>query len=1019
MKLKTVVLSTSIAVPTLVGAQTLLTGSDAQGYFERGKLMYESHNYTGAIDQMKRVKELPSSATLREQADYYMALSQLERDEAGALASLRAFTDHYPTSELIPDVLMRIGNLHFYHGDYGDALTSYSQVRERSLDGDLNEDLIYRMAYCNLQLEQYAEARYLYDTLKGTKRYDNATRFYNAYIDYANKHYDAAYAKFTDIDRAGELGYQSQYYMCQIDFNHKDYDRVIAMGETLLSDEVNEYFAPEIHRLVGESYYHKGNATKARTHLNQYVATTQDPVMRSAAYALGVMDFDAHQWTDAVEHLTQVTSSAPEGGDELAQSAYLYVGQSHLKTGENKLAALAFEKAASMDFDKEVKENAFYNYAVCQSKGSTTPFGNDIELFETFLNDFPLSKHKEAVEKHLVHAYLTTNNYERALTSIENIKKPSATILRAKQNVLYNLGVQAMQKGYRKEAASYLKRAIKVGNYDKKILNESRLWLAETQYIGGDYESTVNNLKEYVQSADKTDVNYGKALYNLGYAQYQQKNFEEARKNFELALESGTLDSTLTSDTYDRIADTYYYAGDFKNAERQYEKAIESTTGDADGSMFDKAMMAGLMKDYPSKIKQMTDLIAKYPESTKVPTAMLEIARSYEDMGKLREATAQYKALGEKFPKQAEARQGMLHLALIQKNLGNHEQAIDTYKSIIKDAPTSEEAKNAADELKRIFAERDELNKYVEFIQTVPNAPKLEVNDIDRLTFEAAEKAATATHPSIAKMEKYLQDYPTGANVAAAKYYIGRYHYEKGNLTQAYAQINEALTYGEDAIWAEDALVMKSDILVRQGKQDEAIRVYEQIISRTKDNDSKVVAQMGLMRAAIDIKRYDEAINTAGELLQNTSLTADEVNEVKLSRAVAYIGKKDFDTAETDLKALSADMNTEQGARAAYELARLEMERGNYKGSEDRIDALLDSGTPQTYWIGRAYILLSDVLVKEGKPSAAREYLESLKNNYPGKEKDIFSDIDSRLKSLNKPKVVTKVVGKSNNKKKK
>lgn len=1004
MKLKTVVLSTSLAVPALMGAQNPLNSSDAQGYFERGKLMYENHNYTGAIDQMKRVKELPSSANLRERADYYMALSRLERDEAGALAALRAFTDAYPTSELMPDVLMRIGNLHFYHGDYGDALTSYSQVRERALDGDLNEDLIYRMAYCNLQLEQYVEARYLYDTLKGTKRYDNATRFYNAYIDYANKHYDAAYAKFTDIDRAGELGYQSQYYMCQIDFNHKDYDRAISLGETLLADEVNGYFAPEIHRLVGESYYHKGNAVKAREHLNQYVATTQDPLMRSASYALGVMDYDAGSYADAVQHLSQVTDVA----DDLAQSAYLYIGQSQLKTGERKLAALAFEKAAGMDFDREVKENAFYNYAVCQSKGSTTPFGNDIELFETFLNEFPGSKYKDAVEKHLVQAYYTTNNYERALASIENIKNPSATILKAKQNVLYNLGVQAMQKGYRKEAASYLKKAIKVGNYDKKILNESRLWLAETQYVGGDYASTVSNLKEYVQSADKTDANYGKALYNLGYAQYQQKNYEEARKNFELALQSGTLDSTLTSDVHDRIADTYYYVGDFKAAESQYEKAIESTTGAADGSMFDKAMMAGLMKDYPSKIKQMNDLIAKYPESTKVPSALLEIARSYESMGKVKEASAQYKALGEKYPKLAEARQGMLHLALIQKNMGNIEQAIDAYKRVITDAPTSEEAKVAADDLKSIYAERDELGKYVDFIATVPNAPKLEVSDIDRLTFEAAEKAATASHPSIVKMEKYLQDYPNGANVAAAKYYIGRYHYEKGNLTQALTHLGEALTYGEDAIWAEDALAMKSDILVRQGKQDEAIKVYEQIIDRTKDNDSKVVAQMGLMRAATDIKRYDEVISTADDLLQNTSLTADEKNEVKLGRAVAYIGKKDFDTAETELKTLAADMTTEHGARAAYELARLQMERGNYKGAEDQIDVLLDSGTPQTYWIGRAYILLSDVLVKEGKPSAAREYLESLKSNYPGKEKDIYADIESRLKSLAKPKVVTK-----------
>lgn len=988
----------------VAGAQNVLTSSDAQGYFERGKLMYENHNYTGAIDQMRRVKELPAEASLKEYADYYMALSRLERDETNALAELRAFTANYPSSDLVLDVLMRIANLEFYHGNYNDALTTYSQVRERALNGDYSEDIIYRMAYCYLQLEQYADARYLYESLKDTKRYGNATGFYNAYIDYANKHYEAAYAKFSNIDRAGELGYQSQYYMCQIDFHHKDYARVISLGEILLSDEVNEYFAPEVHRLVGESYYHQGNAQKARTHLNAYVSTTQDPVMRSALYALGVMDFEAADHSAAINHLSQVTDVK----DELGQSALLYLGQTYLKTNDNKLAALSFEKAANMNFNQEVKEHAFYNYAVCQSKGSATPFGNDIELFETFLNEFPTSKLKNNVEQHLVHAYLTTNNYDRALTSIENIKNPGAPILKAKQNVLYNLGVQAMQKGYRKEAASYLKKAIKVGNYDKKILNESRLWLAETQYIGGDYESTVSNLSEYVKSADKTDANYGKALYNLGYAQYQQQKFDEARKNFELAIESGTLDSTLLSDTYDRIADTYYYVGDFDKAESGYEKAIATASGDADGSMFDKAMMAGWKKDYPSKIQQMEALIAKYPESTKAPSAMLEIARSYEAMGKTNEAALQYRALGEKYPQLAEARQGMLHLALMQKNLGKTEEAITAYKSVIKDAPTSEEAKVAADDLKRIYAERGDLDSYVAFIETVPNAPKLEVSDIDRLTYEAAEKAATATRPSIVKMENYLRDYPNGAYVASAKYHIGRYHYEKGNFTQAFNQINEALAHGEDAVWAEDALVMKSDILVQQGKHEEAIKVYEQIIQRSSNNDTKVVAQMGLMRAATDIKNYDLVIATAGNLLQNPSLTADEVAEVTLARAVGYIGKKDFDTAEADLKVLAADMTTEQGARAAYEWARLEMERGNYKGAEERVDQILDSGTPQTYWIGKTYILLSDILVKEGKSSAAKEYLESLKKNYPGTEKDIFSDIDARLKSLNKPKVVTK-----------
>ena len=41
-----------------------------------------------------------------------------------------------------------------------------------------------------------------------------------------------------------------------------------------------------------------------------------------------------------------------------------------------------------------------------------------------------------------------------------------------------------------------------------------------------------------------------------------------------------------------------------------------------------------------------------------------------------------------------------------------------------------------------IYADRGELNDFAKFLKSVPNAPQLNVNDVDRLTFEAAEKAA-------------------------------------------------------------------------------------------------------------------------------------------------------------------------------------------------------------------------------------------------------------------------------------
>ncbi len=997
MKLKTVLLlTTSLALPAMLGAQPAVMRTDAAGYLERGKLMYESRNYVGAIDQLSHLSNQPARADMREEADYYIALSKMERDEADALEALTAFTRKYPASQYLQDVTMRIGNYHFYKGDYGEALMAYTQVRDRALDDDLNEDLLYRMAYSDLQLGNYSDAQALYRRLKGTSRYDAATYFYEAYIDYAGKRYDDAYDKFSRVERAGELGYQSQYYMCQIDYTRKQYDKVIALGQSLLGDEANDYFAPEINRLVGESYYHQGNDARARDYLNKYIATTQDPVLRSAAYALGVMDYRAGDYQSSIKNLGQVTSE----DDEMAQSAYLYLGQDELKLNDVKMAAIAFEKAASRDFNKTVKETAFYNYAVTQAQGSATPFGSSITLFEKFLNDYPNSQYRSNVENYLVDAYMNSGDYDKALTSISHIKNPSSKVLKAKQNVLYNLGVQALQKDNRKQAADYMQRAIAVGNYDKKIQNESRLWLAQTQYDNARYSDAAKTLKTYLSNATRTDANYAKAYYDLGYAQYKLKNYTAARESFQKAVNSGNLDKALVGDSYDRIGDTYYYAADFANAEASYNRAIANNVGNADGSMFDRAMMAGYSKNYQGKIDQLNELLEKYPTSAKAPAALLEKGRALEALDRNKEAAQAYTQLANSYPKVAEARQGLLQLAVVEKGLGNQNQAIDAYKKVIKSAPTSDEAKVAAEDLKSIYADRDQLAEYAKFIKSVPNAPKFDVTEADRLTFAAAEKAVTASKPSIVKMQNYLRDYPNGAYAGNAKYYIGRYYYEKGDYANALSQLNDALDMGRDAGYAEDALAMKSDILTKQGKTAVAIATYRSIVEKSSSDDNRLSAQLGILRGSMQLKRWNDVTDMASKLLGNPNLTADETSEVQIDRAIANYHLGMTAEAEAELSLLSKDMTSESGSHAAYELGQLQYNTGNYKTAEKTTNALLNSGSPHAYWIARGYILLSDIYVKQGRTTEAREYLESLRTNYPGKEKDIYSDIDNRLAKL-------------------
>ncbi len=991
---KVLMLSVLAVAPSVALGQPGVMCSEALGYLERGKQMYESRNYVGAIDQLEHMKQMPADASMREQADYYIALSRFERGDDGSLAALQQFIDAHPASPLATEAQLKVGNYYFYRGQWESALLSYSLVRNRALNLDSDEDLEYRRAYCNLRLGNFNEAERQYYELDRSRRYGGASEFYKAYLDYARGDYTAAEEKFSRIPEGTELGYQSQYYLTQIEYNKKRYNDVINQGKALLDLHANDYFDAELNRLIGESYYHLGNDNEASTYLRRYLDNPEGEPYRTAAYTMGVLDYRNGNYQAVVNDMLHVGDES----DALSQSAYLYMGQAKRQLGDLNGANMAFQQAAMMDCDRTVKETAYYNYAVGVSKGARTPFDKSVDLFEDFLNQYPNSRYKDNVEGYLVDAYMNTTDYQRALTSINRIKKPGAKVLTAKQNILYNMGVQALANNHANEAADYFKQAIAVGNYDKTALNESRLWLAETQYRAGNYKEAAKYQQEYVKSANKNDENYGIAQYNLGYSLLNQNRYADAKTAFQNAIASKQLSNELAASAYQGIGQAQYYLKDFGGAQASYDQALKldkNTSGDY--SMYQKGIMMGLSHQYADEINQMDALVKAYPKSDLAPQAILEKGNAQALLGKNNEALATYAALLKDYPKSVEARKGLLQTALVNKSIGKEDDAIEAYKKVIKQYPTSDEAQAAAEDLKLIYADRGQLADYGKFLNSVPNAPKIDVNEVERLTFEAAEKAAIESKPSIDKMQQYLKDYPAGAYAAKAKYYIARYHYGKGNYNEAMTAINEALQGGGDASYAQDALAMRSDILTRQGKLDEALQSYKDLAERATSDDNRTLAQLGAMRVAKQMGNWDEVKQISTALLDRGGLTANEEKEVSLDRGLSFAQMGNTKEAEAAFRALAKDPSSEYGAQASYELSRMQYEMGNYKGAEQTINALIDTGTNHTYWLAKSFLTLADVCYKQGNTAQARDYLQSLKKNYPGTEKEILDGIESRL----------------------
>lgn len=152
------------------------------------------------------------------------------------------------------------------------------------------------------------------------------------------------------------------------------------------------------------------------------------------------------------------------------------------------------------------------------------------------------------------------------------------------------------------------------------------------------------------------------------------------------------------------------------------------------------------------------------------------------------------------------------------------------------------------------------------------------------------------------------------------------------------------------------------------------------------------------MRVSRDMNHHADVIEMADRLLKSTAIGTAQKNEIIYAKAYALSQTGQGNEAVKEWEKLAKNTDDLYGAKSAYYLAQHYFDTGATKKAKTTVEKLIDSNTPHDYWLARGYILLSDICRKQGSDFEATEYLKSLKENYPGKEKDIFMMIDERLK---------------------
>lgn len=965
--------------------------------FYEGKAMFDDRNFPGCINKLLAYKQAGTNTELVGEVDYLLAACAYYQGKGNALLELKDYLDSYPVTIHRNEICFMIGSLHFEEKDYNKAIYWLNQANLDFLSLSQQEEYAYRLATANLQTDKTDEAKRLFGLLKdNSRKYKREATYYLGYISHKENSFNQSLSYFNPIKDDPEFKEDILYYTTQINFAQKRYTQTISEGKKLLNLYPKNSNNGEVCRIIGLSYYQETNYPEAVAYLENGLKSSAN-YEREDYYHLGLSAYFNQQYQKAIEYL----SLSNPMNDALGQNTYLYLGQAYLQQQDSRNALMAFGSASRLDFDLQAKEAAMYNYAMLLHQNSVSAFGESVTVLEDFLNTYPQSIYADKVNDALVDVYLTTKDYQTALNSIAKIRQPGRRILEARQKIYYYLGTVEFTNGNYEQAISQFTQAIEAGNYAATEKEEAIFWRGEAYYKKKDFAKANNDFQSFIQTRSQNRNLRNLAQYNLAYIAYNQKQYSKAQVEFQRFVDSEKGNAQTVADAYARLGDCYFMTRNFNEAEKAYNQAVAIMPSMGAYALYQKAYVMGLQKNYYGKIEQLDKLTAEYPQSPYITEALYEKGRSYVLLDKKTEAIGTFDNLWKNFPESSNARKAGLQIGMLYSNLNQPTKAAEIYKQVIAKYPGSQEARTAIQDLKSVYFEMNDVDGYAAYVRSQGGAVKFDVTEQDSLTYLAAERLFMRgeTNQAQESLTRYLQSFATGAFRTNAHFYLGSIYYQEKNYPKADEAFLAVLEEGNNQ-FTEESVARLAEIRFNNQNYESALQLYERLQSVTGNQTNRNVANLGILRSASKLSQYITIITAAGALLEDESQQPAVVSEAKYHRAKAYLSLGENKLAENDLSDLAKDTRTSYGSEAKYLLAQYYFDHHEIQKSKDIVMKYIQEGTPHAYWLARSFILLSDIFKSEGDLLQARQYLESLQNNYKNTGDDIIPTLNERLEQL-------------------
>lgn len=959
--------------------------------YKKALELYDANQYLTAQSLFESVGKDTNNDEIKANCAYYIANCAVRLNQRNADDLMERFVNDYPTSTKRNSAYIDVADYYFENGKYPYALKWYEKVNAEGLTGNQRERYNFYNGYALFKSKDGKAAKKYFKQVENSETYGSQAKYYLGYIEYQADNYDKANELFSEVKEEERFQERLAYFQADMNFKLGEFQKAIDLATQQLPLAQDREERSELNKIVGESYFQLKEYDKALPYLKEYKGR-KGKWNNIDFYQLGYIYYKRGEYIAAISEFNKII----EGDDKVVQNAYFHLGECYVKTDKKQEALNAFRNAAYMNYDVEVKKDAWLQYAKI-SYEIGNPYQTVPEVLATYLKKYPESESKEEIEGLLIDSYITSKNYKEALTLLEG--NSNQAYKQAYQKVAFYRGIEIFNEGDYHGAIEHFNKSLKEPK-DQDFVARATFWKAESQYLLTDFENALTGFKVFADMASSEGKKEKENIdYNLAYTYFKLKQYENGISHLISYTKSGTTDKIRLNDAYLRLGDSYFVTSDYWKGMEAYNEAIKMNGVDADYAHFQKAISYGYVNKNDEKIDDLNLFLKNYPTSQLRDDALFELGNSYVKGGDKDKAVETYDKLNYSHPKSSYVSRSLLKQGMIFYNDAKNEQALNKFRRIVSDYPSTAEANQAVATAREIYVDLGRVDEYTTWVRGLDFVDVSDA-DLDNVTYEAAEKQYLndKTGSAIKGFESYINQFPNGLHALKANFYLAELYYKKDRKPDTIKHYEYVINKDRNE-YTEQALARLSQVHLEAKNWDKAVTILDRLEVEADFPQNVVFARSNLMKAYYQLDNYNQAINYAKKVLENSKIDNNIRSDAQIIIARSAIKLDDLDQAKDAYSKVQKIATGALAAESLYYDAFFKNREELYEKSNQKVQKLVKDYSGYRLYGAKGLVLMAKNFYALDDAYQATYILESVMENFTDYE-DVVNEAKEELQRI-------------------